>query len=399
MPVRKVGARWLVDIRYKGRRYRIRSPGATRADAHAHELLLRSELATHGGLEYMARVTEHSRPVPTFSEFAAFWMDRYPRTRRNKPSEVASKRSILGAHLLPVFATKRLDEIRAIDVVDLTTRCSRRGLSPKTINNILTVLNCMLTSAEEWDVLTSRPKVRLQPVDRPDFRFLTDGEIAGLLRTTAPGVLRTAILLGLHAGLRWGEISALTWADVDLSRRQITVRRAFSRGSLETPKNRKTRHLPITDELARALDGLPERSGLVLLWHGRRLQEQTALRHLHAACTAASVEPCGYHVLRHTFASQLALRGVPLIVVRDLLGHSSIKMTERYAHLTPADASSVSALMTSAVGLLTQPLRLRGHSVGTPPLPDNPATFSASADSSASMRANQQEQGPRGPCV
>ncbi|MCZ7681155.1 MAG: site-specific integrase [Sandaracinaceae bacterium] len=349
---------------------------------------MRGELAKHGTLDHLVEEQTETPTMPTFTEFAERWMNVYPRSARNKTSSVASKRSILHAHLLPRFGKKGIDTIGTFDVEEYKAACLEHGLAPKTVNNVLTVLQRLLRSAHEWDVIEKLPRISFMPVDDPGFRFLSEDEASRLVDAAGDPMLRAAILLGWHAGLRWGEISALGWEDVHFDRRLLHVRRAFSRKSLETPKNRKPRYVPMTETLADALLRQRRAGPYVLMRDGRPLVGQTALVHLRKACERVGIEPCGYHVLRHTFASHLVQRGVPHAVIKELLGHSSIKMTERYAHLQPKDATATRILF-AAVGLLDR--REHGHHVVTDATPAEnaaPITPMRAFDSALNQQEN-----------
>lgn len=356
----------LIDIRHRGVRYRIRSPGTTRADAQAHEAYLRGELARHGTLEHLDAQPATATRVRTFGEFSEHWMSVFPHERRNRASEIANKRSILRSHLLPAFGSHRLDQVGGLAIATLKADATKRGLSGKTLNNVLTVLRCILESATEWGELVEMPRIRFAKVARPDFRFLSESEARALLGATVEALWRAAILLGWHAGLRWGEISALAWDDVSFDRRQMKIRQAWSKGKLEAPKNGIIRYVPMTETLASALASLPRTGPFVLMLRGSHLVRETSLVRLKDLCRQAGIKPHGWHVLRHTFASHLVQRGVPLIVVQHLLGHSSIRMTERYAHLRPQGSHDDAGFQAEqAVALFEQPRHVHGHPVGT----------------------------------
>ena len=156
------------------------------------------------------------------------------------------------------------------------------------------------------------------------------------------------------------------WEDVFFDRRQIKIRQAWSRGKLELPKNGIIRYVPMTETLACALAALHKEGPFVLMLRGRHLVRETSLLRLRAMCRDAGITPHGWHVLRHTFASHLVQRGVSLRVVQHLIGHSSIRMTERYAHLRPQgshDDAGVHAQV--AIGLLETPRPSFGQPVGT----------------------------------
>jgi integrase len=134
-----------------------------------------------------------------------------------------------------------------------------------------------------------------------------------------------AVLLSMNTGLRRGELLALRWDSIDFDRRILTVEGG-------TAKNRQTRHVPLNDEAIGTLSRWREQAS-----SGRRIFEvstdfKTAWAKL---LKRANITKFRWHDLRHHFASRLVQVGVPLNTVRDLLGHSSVAMSLRYAHLAP----------------------------------------------------------------
>ena len=127
---------------------------------------------------------------------------------------------------------------------------------------------------------------------------------------------------------------------------------------MSTTKSQRIRHVPLTRDLRETLLGARRGEGLVFPNDdGEPWNPDAAARALHRRCARANVRPIGWHILRHTFASHLAIKGISLRVIQDLLGHSTIAMTERYAHLT-------SSSLHDAVRVLEPPLEVRGHPVG-----------------------------------
>ena len=136
--------------------------------------------------------------------------------------------------------------------------------------------------------------------------------------------LTPVVLLAMNTGLRRGELLSLTWADVDLGAKMLTVR-------AERAKSGRQRHVPLNAE---ALD-------VLLRWRGQ-CGDQPVVFQPNDVKTAwvkllakAKISNCRFHDLRHHFASRLVTRVVDLNTVRELLGHADIKMTLRYAHLAP----------------------------------------------------------------
>lgn len=134
-----------------------------------------------------------------------------------------------------------------------------------------------------------------------------------------------AVLLSINTGLRRGELLKLRWSSIDFTRQLLTVDGANA-------KTRQTRHVPLNDEAMSVLIRWREQSGGGLQVFEIATGLKTALSHL---LKRAKIAGFRWHDLRHHFASRLVQRGVPLNPVRDLLGHSSIAMTLRYAHLAP----------------------------------------------------------------
>ena len=141
----------------------------------------------------------------------------------------------------------------------------------------------------------------------------------------------------LRTGMRLGELRALRWDDVDLVAGRIVVRYSAWEDIVGTPKTDSTREIPLSDDARKALK-LHRRPGVLLVFCDKKGEMQprdVCNWPLWRACRRAGLRQIGWHVLRHSFASQLIMRGRSLKEVQELLGHTSITMTMRYAHLAP----------------------------------------------------------------
>jgi integrase len=138
------------------------------------------------------------------------------------------------------------------------------------------------------------------------------------------------VLVGIHAGLRVrSEAFSLSWANVDLGRGLVTVQGAFA-------KTGKTRTVPLNRTLREALATLKKTASGEHVFTRRDGKPLRALRTVFMkACARAKLADVTPHVLRHTFASRLAMAGVDLRTIQELGGWRSLKMVERYAHLSP----------------------------------------------------------------
>jgi len=325
---------WLVDVQVVDKGGRLRriqrvSPINNRRAAEKLEHELREELLNS---EEQDEAT--TTATPTFSEFAERFMTTYA-IANNKPSEVEAKRIILRVHLLPEFGTIGLDQIGVAEVEAYKARKLQATLARKSINNQLTVLRKILSTAVDWHLIPSVPQIKWLRTPPPEFDFLTFEEAARLIGA-ASEEWRAAITTALRTGLRQGELRALRWSDVDLEGGRILVRRAVWRDVISTPKNGRTREIPLSQRAAATLRQHPRRSELVFsALDGSMLSKGAMKWPLWNACKSAGLRMIGWHSARHTFASHLVMRGAPIKAVQELMGHSTIEMTMRYAHLSP----------------------------------------------------------------
>lgn len=196
----------------------------------------------------------------------------------------------------------------------------------------------MLAVAHEWELIESVPRVKWVKVPKPEFRFLDFGEAERLVAAAVgDSTFHTMVVVALNTGLRQGELLALRWKDVDLNAGRLVVRQNVARGVVGTPKNGRSREVPLNDRALGALnDHLHRRGELVFCQDdGSMLTKNMCRRPLDRLRQGAGLMELGWHDLRHSFASHLVMRGVSLKAVQELLGHATIEMTMRYAHLSP----------------------------------------------------------------
>ena len=331
MAVKKWRGKWSVDFEVDGKRIRRVSPVQNKRGAREFERELRLELET------TPKAPERVE-APRLADFADEWLAAYVAVH-NKPSTMVRNRTIFRRHLIPFFGNRRLDEIdgRAIEAFKGDRRAV--GLNNGTINTHLTVLHKMMRTAQEWGRLGDVPRVRLLPYEQGDFDWLRPAE-AGALLDAAEGMggrWYTLFLLALRTGMRRGEIFALHWREVDFDARQITVKHTEWRGGVVSTKSGKVRVVPMAADLVAALRRWRERCRGALVFPNRdgRIMRRTgnANRALRRALSRAGLRHVRFHDLRHTFASHLVLKGQPLRVVQLLMGHHSVTVTERYAHV------------------------------------------------------------------
>ena len=146
------------------------------------------------------------------------------------------------------------------------------------------------------------------------------------------------VMMALKTGLRLGELLALRWQDVDLVARKLMVRHSVWKGTLTTPKSGRFREIPLSAQLTAVLKSHRHLRGEYVFCNedGSMLTRDQVKRTLPLACRRAGLRRVQWHALRHSFASQLAIAGVPMRTIKELMGHATLEMTMRYAHLAPS---------------------------------------------------------------
>jgi integrase len=290
------------------------------------------------------------KEVPTFDAFADEFMATYAKTN-NRFSEQMAKLGILKHHLRPAFGKLKLDAITVREIEQLKAKVLAAELSRKRANNILAVLSKILHYARDIGILEAVPTVKLLKLPPAKFDFLTFDELEGLLDGAAmEPAFRAAILVGAEAGLRMGEIIGLEWDDVDFRNRTLTVMRSEWQGHVGPPKGGRARTIPLTERLAEALKGERHLRGprIFCLEGGEHWHRHNMRKGLARACKRAKLRAIGWHVLRHTFCSHLAMRGAVPKAIQELAGHTTLAVTLRYMHLAPS-------ALRDAIQLLDRP--------------------------------------------
>lgn len=337
--------RWRIDVTWvfpdgSSKRIRKVSPINTKRGAEGYERDIRNALAdgTYG-----------KRRAGTALTLGAF-QERYFRDHvaKLKPSMRAAQETIWRVSLLPVLGARALDKIDEEAIAELVGSMLKRDAKPKTINNALSALRTALAKAHAWKLIPAVPPIDWLKVPQQKFDFFTFEEADQLIGAGVP-----MVTVALKTGMRIGELLALRWEDVSFARGLVTVERSVfwekKKAHEGGTKSGKVRQIPLTSESRAALEDLPtgpKRTGYVFLnKRGEQLTRNTAKAIIWRALRKAGLRLTLWHVCRHTFASHLVMRGVSLPAVQQLMGHATIQMTMKYAHLAPDHLRSAMALL------------------------------------------------------
>ncbi|TPV99384.1 MAG: Tyrosine recombinase XerD [Beijerinckiaceae bacterium] len=246
------------------------------------------------------------------------------------------------------FATERAT--RPVGAKDPEEVRARRS----TANRLLTVLKAALNHAfHEGRASAGEPWRKVRPfrgADAPVVRFLKADECTRLVNACDPA-FRNLVRGALLTGCRYGELTRMHASDFNAEAGIITVRES---------KAGKPRHVALTDEggslFGELTAGNAGHDPIFIRDDGKTWGPSHQQRPLDAASARAKIEPAAtFHILRHTYASALAMRGAPIGVIAAQLGHSDTRMTEKhYAHLSPNYVAETVRAALPVLGILDQ---------------------------------------------
>jgi integrase len=313
--------RWYLDYRnVTGKRIqKVAMNAITREEA---KVALREEVAKAFDSEFR---TKRKREKIKFKEFAELYIENYAKV--NKKSWRGDLYRI-EANMIPFFGTLELQEIDPLLIEKYRAERLKADVTKSTVNREITIMKKMFNLAIDWSFTELNPvqKIKLfSEKDRQKERLLTEEEEKRLL-AACPAYVRPIIETALNTGMRRGEIFNLEWKQVDLKERAIQV---------VYTKSGRDRIIPINDRMHRVLLNQKQLNGksLYVFPNSNTGRPFTDIKKsFKCACENTGIKDLRFHDLRHTFASRLVRAGVDLITVRDLLGHFSVRVTQRYTH-------------------------------------------------------------------
>ena len=259
----------------------------------------------------------------------------------------------MNLHVLPFLGDKRLSEIRVADIESLKVRCQEKGLSPATVKHVLQCVRavynfCIRIGSYTGDNPTRH--VKFPRLDNARKRFFSDDQVDSLLSALAEKNkdVHDMTLLSILTGLRFGEIAKLRWERVDLENGIIHVdgkngetREAYLDNEELVEMFTRRKELfdttPFVRKSAKSVHGLvfpgPVHGGIMKDIPDIFMKTVDDLKFNDGYEDAR--QKLTFHSCRHTFGSRLAQQGVPLLTIKELLGHKTIEMTMRYSHLMP----------------------------------------------------------------
>lgn len=273
------------------------------------------------------------------------WIDGHV---KHPGSDISNYNNHLGC-----FEEIHLHNISAHRIIAYMGELERTGLSPQTIKHVIGLMRRIMRKMVQWKLWRGElpfDAVIMPKINNGRTRYLTPVEAHALLaalKKTSPRMWIMS-LISLHCGLRFGEIAALTFGDIDLNMQTIHVRES---------KSGKARHAVMSGAVQSALLEMqrgeacemlfPSRTGCVMAAPSDAFERAVASLGFNKGITDRR-QKVVFHSLRHTYASWLAMSGEGQNMIADLLGHSSLEMSRRYTHLMP-DARKATAKAIDAI--------------------------------------------------
>ncbi|SKA81769.1 tyrosine-type recombinase/integrase [Desulfobaculum bizertense] len=302
-----------------------------------------AELAREVRSERIRAIRHGDVLIDTEMTFGTAWA-HFDKWIQINTKRFSNDQSMYRHHLKEKFAHLKLSQISPVDLESLKSDMFKEGKSPQMVTHALTLISRIYNKMNDlglWRGANPVKRVKKPQFDSARVRYLSKEEADKFLQVLAVRNTQAhdMALLSLHTGMRLGEIRALRWGCVDIEERLVHV---IASGKRETTKNFTSRDAFMSDAVHEMLQRYerPRNQFVFTNKWGRQHSDvpktfkRVANQMFNEGVTDRR-ERITFHSLRHTFASWLALRGTPILTIRDLMGHKTLAMTERYAKLSP----------------------------------------------------------------
>lgn len=318
MGILKKGKNWFIDYYDAHRRRKREKIGPSKK--LAQEVLSKRKVQIAEGKYLDIRRDEKIK----FTDFAKTYIEIH--AKPNKKSWRSDQTSL--NHLIPFFGSKYLYEITHF-MIEKYKNQRAESVKPASVNRELACLKCMFSKAILWDKMRDNPvrKVRLFKENNQRVRYLDGEELKKLLANCQPKLL-PLVIVDLNTGMRKSEIRYLKW-----ERLQFNDSGGFI--TLLDTKGGGKRILPMNKIVRKILLSIKKHPNSAYVFYGVDGRPYDFRSSFETVIKKSGILNFRFHDLRHTFASYLAMKGVDLNTIRELMGHKSIEMTLRYAHLSP----------------------------------------------------------------
>jgi integrase len=304
----------------------------------------------------------------TLQEFVAGYWRPYLDRKQVKPSTKAGYESVLKIHIVPTLGEMRLVDLAPLHIEDLLHAKAKDGLGPKTVRNVLVLLQGILALAVDNDLIERSPvRNRHKPVVLRQEKPVWTSEQVRTILENAPAEYRAFFTAAALTGARLGELLALQWRHVDFEGRTLRIEQSLWHGQLVTTKTvasvrtipfgdalaqtleehlRTSRHIGPTDHIFCKADGTP--------LHPDVMRKDVLYSILDRSGISRQARSSGFHTFRHSAASFINAQTGNIKLAQKMLGHSNMSTTaDIYTHTsTASDREAASAIEREIFGNL-----------------------------------------------
>lgn len=301
-----------------------------------------------------------------FCDYMVEWLNN--QVNRLKPNTFIGYEQKIKGRLYNYFKTRKIKliDLRAGDLQDFINYLFKEGLCGNTICHYLTNINTALHEAMIKEIIITNPMDRIPAVKKDEYipNFYTDDELLEFIEVAKTTKLELPLVIAAVYGLRREEVLGITWNAIDFKHKAIVISKTVGRGKYQgitqflfkdIPKNKSSyRTLPLFDFIADLLLKYKEKykndkkffgdtycndykDYICLMDNGELMKPDYIDRNFKKILNDNNFKEIRLHDLRHSCATLLLRNGVPMEEIQKWLGHSSIRTTERYAHLNPND--------------------------------------------------------------
>lgn len=328
--------------------------------------VLKANMESNGSNRISVSLKDSQYKDMLFCDYMLEWL--YNQRNQVKPNTYIGYEQKIKGRLYNYFKPLKIKliDLKARDIQDFINHLFNEGLKGNTICHYLTNINKALQEASIRDIILFNPMDKVPPVKKDEFipEFYTDDELLEFIEVAKKSKLELPLVIAAVYGLRREEVLGITWNAIDFKHKAIVISKTVGRGKYlgvtqflfkDIPKNKSSyRTLPLFDFIADLLLKYKEQyknnkklfgntycneyqDYICLMADGQLMKPDYIDRNFSKIITDNNFKKIRLHDLRHSCATLLLRNGVPMEEIQKWLGHSSIRTTERYAHLNPND--------------------------------------------------------------
>lgn len=330
---------------------------ARKTDAVNWKARMRTDKASYLSTGILPKALTQENAI-TLSDYALMWLETRVRLQL-APRTYDHYMHSLKRHILPKFGKLNLHEIRLHHSDKLIQELSLAGHNARGINLIIGIFKRVLIEAVKENRIEKNPFQYLKELKeppRPDI-YLSSEEINKVLKISKGHFFHSLFLVSINTGMRRGELAGLCWDKVNFQTSLMEVSRLRDRNGLgdRTKTVKSRRFIPMNAVVKQHLQQLKDASQSEYVFvdeEGQPFDVDHLYRDLRRFLELAEIEKTfRFHDLRHTFASHFMMNGGNIYDLQKILGHTSLEMTQRYAHLAPEHLVQASNVVSFGANL------------------------------------------------